>query len=331
MIDVNITANKSSPADTLKPSKSNSPNDSEAVEAKDTGEKNEEEKTKNANFADMLQDSVERFEPKQVDLAIQQAPAEVPGQDLASKLQAKAAGMPNMGVSNTWQNMMEHITQNNVLSNASSKIDLQTLPLNMPNLTMNNMLTQLGEMPIEESMMLASNSESATTPAPTTSLSNAQSQILNHAGQRPAVSMSFNAHVSNQEAWVEEFSEKIQFLRDKTLQEAHIQLKPHDLGSIHAKMKIVNGVADLNITVQQDDAREMIEEHIEQLKATLAQADIQLGDVMVSQQDLGQAAQNQHNSNGKSSQSASAQNSDTQMDTHRVKVKTPDSAIDVYI
>ncbi|KZN47155.1 flagellar hook-length control protein FliK [Pseudoalteromonas luteoviolacea] len=124
--------------------------------------------------------------------------------------------------------------------------------------------------------------------------------------------------------------EKVNMMINLNNQEAEIRLDPAELGSMQIRIRSDAEQAQINFVVQNQQAKELLEESMPKLKEMLEEQGIQLGDSSIEQQSEGNSGDgdNEQNAQGKlANESSEAQNNKEQSVTSR---KQSDSAIDYY-
>ncbi|NQY62324.1 MAG: flagellar hook-length control protein FliK [Alteromonadaceae bacterium] len=125
--------------------------------------------------------------------------------------------------------------------------------------------------------------------------------------------------------------DKVMFMINQKLQQVEIRLDPPELGSMHIRLNLQNEQAVVNFVVQNQQAKEAVEENLAKLKEMLAESGIDVGESNVEQQ--GQQADNSgfgqsSNSKGKSFEDGM---SDSQTSIiHRQVVNASASGVDYY-
>ena len=90
----------------------------------------------------------------------------------------------------------------------------------------------------------------------------------------------------NHPEWQNEFSERIVWMHNKSLQAAELRLNPQNLGPISIRIDVSQDQATIGFTAQHASVREAIEAAIPRLREMLTGQQINLAEVNVSQQDL---------------------------------------------
>ncbi|AOT07493.1 flagellar hook-length control protein FliK [Pseudoalteromonas luteoviolacea] len=143
----------------------------------------------------------------------------------------------------------------------------------------------------------------------------------------PALMQSLNLAKSDAAKMLQD---KVNMMINLNNQEAEIRLNPAELGSMHIRIRSDAEQAQVNFVVQNQQAKELLEESMPKLKEMLEEQGIQLGDSNIEQQAEGGSGQqgNEQNGHGKlANESSEAQNNKEQSVTSR---KQSDSAIDYY-
>ena len=86
----------------------------------------------------------------------------------------------------------------------------------------------------------------------------------------------------------EQIAEKVQMMMSKNLKNLDIRLDPPELGRMQIRMMMNNDTANVHFTVNNPQARDMIEQTLPRLRDMLAQQGMQLADSSVQQQNSGQ-------------------------------------------
>ena len=135
----------------------------------------------------------------------------------------------------------------------------------------------------------------------------------------PMATQVLNAQVGTQE-WQQQLNQQIMMFSRNGLQKAELRLHPEELGSLHIRMKIEDGQAQLHLASQNGQVRSVLENAMHQLRQALSENGIQLTQSQVSsdthdswqQQNMsdssqfsGDGADNHQGSEGNSMQLAS--------------------------
>lgn len=135
----------------------------------------------------------------------------------------------------------------------------------------------------------------------------------------PMATQVLNAQVGTQE-WQQQLNQQIVMFSRNGLQKAELRLHPEELGSLHIRMKIEDGQAQLHLASQNGQVRSVLENAMHQLRQALSENGIQLTQSQVSsdthdswqQQNMsdssqfsGDGADNHQGSEGNSMQLAS--------------------------
>lgn len=159
----------------------------------------------------------------------------------------------------------------------------------------------------------------------TSSLASQSISAHAHSSTQPQMQFSpmatpvLNAQVGTQE-WQQQLNQQIVMFSRNGLQKAELRLHPEELGSLHIRMKIEDGQAQLHLASQNGQVRSVLENAMHQLRQALSENGIQLTQSQVSsdthdswqQQNMsdssqfsGDGADNHQGSEGNSMQLAS--------------------------
>lgn len=78
--------------------------------------------------------------------------------------------------------------------------------------------------------------------------------------------------------------DKVMLMINQKLQQVDIQLDPPELGNVHVRVNLQNEAAAVSFTVQSQQAKEALEQHMAKLKDMLGQSGVDVGDANVAQQ-----------------------------------------------
>lgn len=156
---------------------------------------------------------------------------------------------------------------------------------------------------------------------------NQQSAVNQKALQTdPAVSQAIN--IARNDA-VKALQERVNMMLNINNKEAEIRLDPPELGSMQIRIRSEGEQAQVNFVVQNQQAKEQLEQSMPKLREMLAEQGIQLGESNI-QQGQGGEQQQQESSQGHgtlANNGSEAQNNGQQSTTSR---RQSDSAIDYY-
>ncbi|KAF7787088.1 flagellar hook-length control protein FliK [Pseudoalteromonas rubra] len=156
---------------------------------------------------------------------------------------------------------------------------------------------------------------------------NQQSVVNQKAMQTdPAVSQAIN--IARNDA-VKALQERVNMMLNINNKEAEIRLDPPELGSMQIRIRSEGEQAQVNFVVQNQQAKELLEQSMPKLREMLAEQGIQLGESNI-QQGQGGEQQQQESSQGHgtlANNGSEAQNNGQQSTTSR---RQSDSAIDYY-
>ncbi|QTL37261.1 flagellar hook-length control protein FliK [Pseudoalteromonas viridis] len=156
---------------------------------------------------------------------------------------------------------------------------------------------------------------------------NQQSAVNQKAMQTdPAINQAIN--IARNDA-VKALQERVNMMLNINNKEAEIRLDPPELGSMQIRIRSEGEQAQVNFIVQNQQAKEQLEQSMPRLREMLAEQGIQLGESNI-QQGQGGEQQQQESSQGHgtlANNGREAQNNDQQSTTSR---RQSDSAIDYY-
>ncbi|MCS0321893.1 flagellar hook-length control protein FliK [Vibrio diabolicus] len=112
---------------------------------------------------------------------------------------------------------------------------------------------------------------------------NMQQQARIDAAQQAQLPLQLTKELAN-----EQVAEKVQMMMSKNLKNLDIRLDPPELGRMQIRMTMNNDVANVHFTVNNPQARDIIEQTLPRLREMLAQQGMQLADSSVQQQNSGQ-------------------------------------------
>lgn len=141
----------------------------------------------------------------------------------------------------------------------------------------------------------------------------------------------------NDKNWSTEVTEKIQWLSSQNLKSAKITLRPAELGTIEAQIKVVDNKTEILLTSQNHQVREALEQAIPRLREMFHDNQLNLSRVVVADQgstpnqNEQQAShqQQQHQGHHEQFVEHSQQTNDAQTAPNQVK-KASDNQIDYY-
>ncbi|MCF2859388.1 flagellar hook-length control protein FliK [Pseudoalteromonas sp. SMS1] len=124
--------------------------------------------------------------------------------------------------------------------------------------------------------------------------------------------------------------DKVNMMINLNNQEAEIRLDPAELGSMHIRIRSDAEQAQINFVVQNQEAKELLEESMPKLKEMLEEQGIALGESNIQQDSEGNSNSDENESQGHgklANEASEAQNNNEQSVTSK---KQSDSAIDYY-
>lgn len=107
----------------------------------------------------------------------------------------------------------------------------------------------------------------------------------------------------NRRDFADAVKDKVMVMINQKIKQLEIRLDPPELGSMHVKLNLQNEQAAVNFVVQNQQAKEALEQNMDKLKDMLAQTGVDVGDANIEQQnkqtseDL-EASKQHGNSNG---------------------------------
>ncbi|WP_275722707.1 flagellar hook-length control protein FliK [Vibrio furnissii] len=108
----------------------------------------------------------------------------------------------------------------------------------------------------------------------------------------------------SKEMTADEMAERVQVMMSKNLKHVDIRLDPPELGRLHIRLNMHGDGANVQFTVSNQQARDVLEHSMPRLREMLAQQGVQLADTSVQQQNSGQQQRYAAGSGGQSGQSA---------------------------
>ena len=109
----------------------------------------------------------------------------------------------------------------------------------------------------------------------------------------------------NHKNFSQQVKEKVMVMISQKLQSVDIQLDPPELGNVHVRVNLQGEQTMVNFVVQQPQAKEAIEQHMNRLRDMLSESGIDLGDTDVQQQFSQNDTEFNDNEGFESSQSSS--------------------------
>ena len=103
----------------------------------------------------------------------------------------------------------------------------------------------------------------------------------------------------NRKDFVDSVKEKVMVMINQKIKQFEIRLDPPELGSMHVKLNLQNEQAAVSFVVQNQQAKEALEQNIDKLKDMLAQSGVDVGDANIEQRNkqADEGDTSQHNSN----------------------------------
>ncbi|REL26076.1 hypothetical protein DXX93_05480 [Thalassotalea euphylliae] len=91
--------------------------------------------------------------------------------------------------------------------------------------------------------------------------------------------------------FAEAVKDKVMVLVNQKLQQVDIQLDPPELGNVHVRVNLQGDQAAVNFTVQNPQAKDALEQHMDKLRDMLQESGVDVGDANVAQQQQGNGQQ----------------------------------------
>lgn len=101
-----------------------------------------------------------------------------------------------------------------------------------------------------------------------------------------------------------EMKDKVMVMINQKLQQVDIQLDPPELGNVHVRVNLQNEQAAVSFVVQNQQAKEALEQHMGKLRDMLGESGVDVGDSNVAQQDQSSDSDNQEGQLGQGSQNS---------------------------
>lgn len=121
--------------------------------------------------------------------------------------------------------------------------------------------------------------------------------------------------------------ERVHLMVRQNIQVAEIRLDPAELGQMQIRVNLQQEQASVQFIVQQQAAKELLEQQMPRLREMLQQQGIQLGEGQVQQQERQQTGQN---SQGQQQGTELADTGDDAMPTQQIQVKLSERLVDYY-
>ncbi|GAA6203391.1 flagellar hook-length control protein FliK [Thalassotalea sp. SU-HH00458] len=109
----------------------------------------------------------------------------------------------------------------------------------------------------------------------------------------------------NRKDFVDAVKDKVMVMINQKIRQLEIRLDPPELGSMHVKLNLQNEQAAVNFVVQNQQAKEALEQNIDKLKDMLAQTGVDVGDANIEQRNQ-QANEGEETAQGQSAKDAMA-------------------------
>ncbi|NUZ09562.1 flagellar hook-length control protein FliK [Pseudoalteromonas sp. McH1-7] len=137
-------------------------------------------------------------------------------------------------------------------------------------------------------------------------------------------------NIARQDA-AKELHQRVGMMLNLNNKEAEIRLDPPELGAMQIRIKSDAEQAQVNIVVQNQQAKELLEQSMPRLREMLAEQGIELGDSQISHQQQGQSdGDAEGNSGSAGGQAGHGSSDDTAQNVQASPQRNTDSAIDYY-
>ena len=150
--------------------------------------------------------------------------------------------------------------------------------------------------------------------------------------QKSAVALQNESIAIYKKDFANAVKDKVMIMINQKIQQIEIQLNPAELGSMNIRINLQNEQAVVSFIVQNQQAKEAVEENMDKLKNMLAESGVDVGDANVEQQDQ-QAANNEE----QNAQSRNAKNGTQEDDVEQgleinpsKLVKASSTGVDYY-
>ena len=157
---------------------------------------------------------------------------------------------------------------------------------NTPNLAVNGSLSQLN--------VLGDSKLSAEYQANIEAITN-QASIQKSAEQKQSIALTQETISIYRKDFANAVKDKVMMMVNQKLQQVEIRLDPPELGNVHVRVNLQNEQAAVSFVVQNQQAKEALEQNTDKLREMLAESGVEVGDTNVSQQD--QQSTDEQNSN----------------------------------
>jgi len=126
-----------------------------------------------------------------------------------------------------------------------------------------------------------------------------------------------------------EMKDKVMVMINQKLQQVDIQLDPPELGNVHVRVNLQNEQASVSFIVQNQQAKEALEQHMGKLRDMLGESGVDVGDSNVAQQNQSSDEGTQEGQSGQDNQNGSGD--DVEVNTLNAEmVKASAVGVDFY-
>jgi flagellar hook-length control protein FliK len=129
---------------------------------------------------------------------------------------------------------------------------------------------------------------------------------------------------------VKELQNRVSMMLNLNNKEAEIRLDPPELGSLQIRIRTDSETAQVNFVVQNQQAKELLEQSLPKLREMLAEQGINLGESSIEHGSAGQQDNNSGSGERMGSRMNSEQSDEVGDENLRTTAKTSSSAIDYY-
>jgi len=163
-------------------------------------------------------------------------------------------------------------------------------------------------------------------------MSNMASEVSQSQSQKSTAALQNETIAIYKKDFTNAVKDKVMVMINQKIQQVEIQLDPAELGSMSIRVNLQNEQAVVSFMVQNQQAKEAVEENIDKLKNMLAESGIDVGDANIEQQDQEAADNEEQNSQNKnSSNGLNEEDVEQELEINRAKlVKASSTGVDYY-
>jgi flagellar hook-length control protein FliK len=132
--------------------------------------------------------------------------------------------------------------------------------------------------------------------------------------------------------FADNIKEKVMVMINQKLQQVEIRLDPQELGHMHIRVNLQNEQAAINFVVQNQQAKEALEQNMGKLKEMLSEGGVEVGDANIEQNNSNDGS-NDQSDNSSAGEQTQFDNEDSEVDSaiiHTSLAKASSSAVDYY-